>query len=1074
MQQGKTAMYSFQYKHGDRPLEGYTIQRAAGRGGFGEVYYAVSDSGREVALKAVMGYEQIELRGISQCMNLKNPHLVTIFDVKYNDQGRPFVIMEYVAGPSLRQLLDDSPAGIGTQKTAFFLREIAKGLTFLHECGIVHRDLKPGNIFYENGYVKIGDYGLSKAISPTQHSGQTVTVGTVHYMAPEIGVGKYDRSIDIYALGACLYEMLTGTVPFIGASPSEILMKHLSAEPDVAGIAEPFATVIKKAMAKDPSQRYQSVQEMVEAVFGEEHVRMSMSQFSPDDLTMVAGRVAQKAVAAGATVGGGGGSPESSSVVGAQAAQRGDAWDRFGDAMDRFGNRMEGVGQRIEERFGRRFGSAQPSPVPSAAPAVDTLSKRGRNVLALTTALVVALAAGLVSTNGRTASPMPVALFVFAAVWGQSLGMLLAWKKLMPHLSSESKTVKRLAVGSIIAALTLALGQIPWLIMGHWRNSSGATWLAMILPLVLMDTEKWLVPARKERIAFWQAFGAAFFGFIVASIFHADSLLAMASLAGTSLLVQILSPWTGPAQRGQPKRSSTPAAVRPDLDRATVQVGANVRIGRGVVVPPPVIAPGGPAPIAPLGYSLGASFGYPRRPVPRAARIGWIIGTVITLTMGLMLLIGAGSFRWQHDEDVVQTAFGVPLLILAAFCMWRAFITTRASIWSYLVRPLIMMLMVGAGIGSAIILGNMRGLAPDESMVAVFFIVFPGVVFLTLLIGPRLIASQEAQPVMPPGVSPHKRLWAALLTSPLLIGFGGIHRFYVGKIGTGILWLLTGGLFGIGQLVDLIMILSGRFKDAEGRLLLRWEDEEVIASAPPIPNQTYRDGERHFAAGAAVDPAAENFPSDPNSSQVVPIVDSAKALARESIDAMRAKIRERRAQRRISSGGPLAVVASFLILASLILALGLAIDAPAALQNGLPDPSVAARIQEKLGYDQWPNLLRSLSKSVSVLFMVLGIAAMLLARRRGGFLHMSRGILGACGLLLATVPISTSFARYDLWPDIAEQIRAHRIGPAIEIATSHFSTGIPYLAAGIFLVSIMLLSWPERRPALISDTVNER
>src|SRR5947207_11467656 len=117
-------MWQFQYKHGDRPLEGYTIQRAAGRGGFGEVYYAVSDAGREVALKAVQGYEQIELRGISQCMNLKSPHLVTIFDVRYNDAGKPFVIMEYVSGPSLRELLDASPGGMGAHKAAFFLREI--------------------------------------------------------------------------------------------------------------------------------------------------------------------------------------------------------------------------------------------------------------------------------------------------------------------------------------------------------------------------------------------------------------------------------------------------------------------------------------------------------------------------------------------------------------------------------------------------------------------------------------------------------------------------------------------------------------------------------------------------------------------------------------------------------------------------------------------------------------------------------------------------------------------------------------------------------------------------------------
>jgi len=177
----------FKYKYGDRPLEGYTIQRAVGRGGFGEVYYAVSDSGREVALKSVQMYEQVELRGISQCMNLKSPHLVTIFDVRHNDEGQAFVIMEYVAGPSLRELLNETPDGVGVQKAAFFLREIAKGLGYLHDRGIVHRDLKPGNIFYEDGYVKIGDYGLSKVINASRQSGQTITVGTVHYGSGDRG-----------------------------------------------------------------------------------------------------------------------------------------------------------------------------------------------------------------------------------------------------------------------------------------------------------------------------------------------------------------------------------------------------------------------------------------------------------------------------------------------------------------------------------------------------------------------------------------------------------------------------------------------------------------------------------------------------------------------------------------------------------------------------------------------------------------------------------------------------------------------------------------------------------------------
>src|SRR3954452_22380982 len=100
------------------------------------------------------------------------------------------------------------------------------------------------------------------ARTPSQYSGQTVTVGTVHYMAPEIGEGRYDKSIDIYALGALLYEMLTGQVPFFGASPAEVLMKHLSTEVSLDHVEEPFKTMIRKAMAKNPADRYQSVQEM--------------------------------------------------------------------------------------------------------------------------------------------------------------------------------------------------------------------------------------------------------------------------------------------------------------------------------------------------------------------------------------------------------------------------------------------------------------------------------------------------------------------------------------------------------------------------------------------------------------------------------------------------------------------------------------------------------------------------------------------------------------------------------------------------------------------------------------------
>lgn len=95
-----------------------------------------------------------------------------------NAQGKSFVIMEYVNGPSLKDLLHEFPAGLGVQKSASSLRRAGEGPVVSPRIrGIVHRDLKPGNIFYEDGYVKIGDYGLSKAMGVSRHSGQTITVG---------------------------------------------------------------------------------------------------------------------------------------------------------------------------------------------------------------------------------------------------------------------------------------------------------------------------------------------------------------------------------------------------------------------------------------------------------------------------------------------------------------------------------------------------------------------------------------------------------------------------------------------------------------------------------------------------------------------------------------------------------------------------------------------------------------------------------------------------------------------------------------------------------------------------------
>lgn len=257
---------SYRYQNGDRPLDGYTIQYALGRGGFGEVYFAVSDSGREVALKAVQNYEEVELRGIGHCMNLKSPHLVMIFDVKHAPDGTPWVIMEYVSGPSLRDILDEAPNGLDIDQVRFFMRELCKGLSYLHEAGVVHRDLKPHNVFFEDGIVKIGDYSLSKVITNSHRSGNTMTVGSVHYMAPEISMGRYDKTVDIYALGCMLFEMITGKPPHVGESMGEVLMKHLSQAPNIAVLSEPFAAAVSKAMQREPSERFTNAHEFALAI----------------------------------------------------------------------------------------------------------------------------------------------------------------------------------------------------------------------------------------------------------------------------------------------------------------------------------------------------------------------------------------------------------------------------------------------------------------------------------------------------------------------------------------------------------------------------------------------------------------------------------------------------------------------------------------------------------------------------------------------------------------------------------------------------------------------------------------
>jgi hypothetical protein len=252
----------FTYSSGQRPLESYTIKRGIGCGGFGEVYYGLSDGGKEVALKLIRANLEMELRGMTQCLNFKHPNLVNLFDIRQDPQGNHWVVMEYVGGETLNTVLARHPVGVAPELAQQWFAGLGAAVCYLHDHGIVHRDLKPGNIFVENGTVKVGDYGLSKFISGSQRAAQTQSVGTVYYMAPEISTGNYNKQIDIYAGGIMLYEMLTGHVPFDGESAGEILMKHLTSPPDLSKVPRAFVPLLDRALAKNPVQRYRAMAEM--------------------------------------------------------------------------------------------------------------------------------------------------------------------------------------------------------------------------------------------------------------------------------------------------------------------------------------------------------------------------------------------------------------------------------------------------------------------------------------------------------------------------------------------------------------------------------------------------------------------------------------------------------------------------------------------------------------------------------------------------------------------------------------------------------------------------------------------
>ncbi|TAN29563.1 MAG: Stk1 family PASTA domain-containing Ser/Thr kinase [Actinomycetota bacterium] len=261
----------------NKPYGGrYELIQKIARGGMAEVYMAKDQLlDRPVALKVLFPELSVNVsfverfrREAQAAANLSHPNIVSVFDWGEADNTY-YIVMELVDGITLASLIQESER-IEPYKAASIAAEVAASLSFAHKHGVIHRDVKPSNVLLtEDGQVKVADFGIARAATADGDLTQTGAVmGTATYIPPEQAQGlAVDGRSDVYSLGVVLYEMLVGKVPFTGDSPLAIAYKHVREEPVhprtfVPEIPEALEAIVMKAMAKDPSARYQSALEM--------------------------------------------------------------------------------------------------------------------------------------------------------------------------------------------------------------------------------------------------------------------------------------------------------------------------------------------------------------------------------------------------------------------------------------------------------------------------------------------------------------------------------------------------------------------------------------------------------------------------------------------------------------------------------------------------------------------------------------------------------------------------------------------------------------------------------------------
>ncbi|MGW4645407.1 protein kinase domain-containing protein [Kitasatospora sp. NPDC004289] len=264
----------------------YVLRHLLGQGGMASVHLAhdtVLD--RQVAVKTLhteLGREQAfreRFRREAQAVaRLQHTNIVSVFDsgedIGPDGATTPYIVMEYVEGKSLRDVLNEAVAAHGAMPAEQALKitgAVLSALEASHDQGLVHRDIKPGNVMVSTkGTVKVMDFGIARALQSgvTSMTQTGMVVGTPQYLSPEQALGKsVDARSDLYSVGCMLYELLTGQLPFDGDSPFSIAYKHVQEEPPAPSGTNPAVrpgvdALVARALRKDPGHRFPTAEAM--------------------------------------------------------------------------------------------------------------------------------------------------------------------------------------------------------------------------------------------------------------------------------------------------------------------------------------------------------------------------------------------------------------------------------------------------------------------------------------------------------------------------------------------------------------------------------------------------------------------------------------------------------------------------------------------------------------------------------------------------------------------------------------------------------------------------------------------